>query len=254
TKHSEKLAKDPFYTALGEPLVIHPCPVLDPFYTALGEPLVIHVCSKSSGHERIKFALAEGWKTRSEKGGKVHVVAQVYTIPLAKNFDNGDDLPTIPAACWNKYDHVRAGDASEEFVELPISKSKNATSSFPHSVILDDSVDDSVVSGDNILRYFRDGDRCCFVVRLVEEVEVDTVVARIASESDLATDWGRKLLKKMGVGDCESDSDDDVMVTDMNLSLKCPITTARITHPARGNALVNARVTGHADAEANCPR
>lgn len=96
-------------------------------------------------------------------------------------------------------------------------------------------VNDFVKEGANKLRVQSIGERFCLVVQLVAARDAADVLNEMSSVSSVSEnlEWGRNaLLKQLGHGD--EDEDDDLVVTELDVSLKDPLSCARIKIPARG--------------------
>jgi hypothetical protein len=111
------------------------------------------------------------------------------------------------------------------------------TNSVPKGAVLAQHVliDDHANEGPNKLRVQSIGERFCVVVQLVALRSVGDVLEQLSVVSDPAgnLEWGKNaLLKQLGHGE---EDDEDLVVTELDLSLKDPLSCSRIKTPARGH-------------------
>ena len=155
----------------------------------------------------------------------------IYEIPLQNALL--DQKHVLKPAKWKNDCQLRIVDErtmQETIITVPTSAvAKNAVIAKP--VV----IDKYVKQGANELRVQSIGERFCLVVRLIASRSLGDVLSDLSKFDDAAENlkWGKEaLLTQLGAGD---DEDDELMITELDVSLKDPLSCARIKTPARGH-------------------
>ena len=190
---------------------------------------VLHDCLNPAARDNVTFELPANWKVDPDNGGKVEAMVFIYEIPLQNALLDQKKEPLRPAR-WKNDCQLRVVDGrtmQETIITVPTDKvSKDAIVAKP--VVIDDYVKEGL----NTLRVQSIGERFCIVVRLVAVREMGAVLAEMSSVKNVEEnlEWGKTaLLKQLGHGD----EDDDLVVTELEVSLKDPLSCGRIKMPAR---------------------
>jgi hypothetical protein len=156
----------------------------------------------------------------------------IYEIPLQNALL--DQKHALKPAKWKSDCQLRIVDErtmQETIITVPTSAvAKNAVIAKP--VV----IDKYVKQGANKLRVQSIGERFCLVVRLIASRSLGDVLSDMSKIDDAAENlkWGKEaLLTQLGAGD--EDEDAEIMVTELDVSLKDPLSCARIKTPARGH-------------------
>jgi hypothetical protein len=163
------------------------------------------------------------------KSQDVSCMVFIYEIPLQNALL--DQKHALKPAKWKSDCQLRIVDErtmQETIITVPTSAvAKNAAIAKP--VV----IDKYVKQGANKLRVQSIGERFCLVVRLIASRSLGDVLSDMSKIDDAAENlnWGKEaLLTQLGAGD----EDDELMVTELDVSLKDPLSCARIKTPARG--------------------
>jgi len=202
--------------------------VESPFHRVL-TTLALHDCLNPAARDNVTFNLPRNWNQDPGTGGQVHCMASIFEIPL----QNGllDQKHPLKPARWKIDSQLRhINQRTMEETVIPV-----ATAAVPKNSVVAKPVllDDYVRDGENQLRVQSIGERFCLVVQLVASRDIGEVLAQISSDADPVENlqWGKDaLLQQLGHGE----DDDDIVVTELEVSLKDPLSCARIKTPARG--------------------
>jgi hypothetical protein len=83
--------------------------------------------------------------------------------------------------------------------------------------------------GSNKLRVKSVGERFCVAIKIMKELPLDTVVKNITEVARKSREWSTRIIKKL-----LGDDNDDCVITELNVSIKCPLLCGRIKNPCRG--------------------
>ena len=191
--------------------------------------LVLHDCLNPAARDNISFDLPQNWNLDPASGGKTSCIVTIYEIPLQNALL--DQSAPLKAARWRSDSQLRVVDEhTQRETVVPVHTGNVAK----HSVVSKPvKLDDHVKEGKNHLRVQSIGERFCLVVQLVTSRPLDAVLTEMSVVPEEAEnlEWGKTaLLKQLGHGE----DDDDLVVTELDVSLKDPLMCARIRTPARG--------------------
>ena len=201
--------------------------VNSPFHKVVATK-ALHDCLNPAGRDHVAFDLPQNWNTDPKTGAKVSCMVFIYDIPLQNALV--DQKHALKPVRW-KHNQLRIVDErTMQETMIPVSTSDVAKNGVIAKPVV---IDDYVKEGPNKLRVQSIGERFCLVVQLISHRDLGEVVSDMSRIDDAAEnlEWGKEaLLTQLGVGD----EDDELMVTELGVSLKDPLSCARIKTPARG--------------------
>jgi hypothetical protein len=199
-----------------------------PFYEEI-KVVKLHDCLNPTGQDVITFDLPEGWEKAGDGSG-LCVVAQVYEIPFQNALDaKGECTPLYPTF-WRTSTQlsVLTGSGTEDAWQtvrtpMPPRRIKGWECGMPIKL------NDVARAGSNKLRITSVGERFCVVVKIMRELSLDAAVKRVVEQARQPRDWSKGIINQMMGNDS-----DDCVVTELNVSIKCPLSCGRIKTPCRG--------------------
>ena len=187
----------------------------------------LHDCLNPAARDNVTFELPAKWNVDPDGGGKARCMVFIYEIPLQNALFNLTE-PLRPAR-WKSDSQLYMVDARMQETKITVPTDKVAKNAIIAKPVI---IDDYVKEGNNTLRIHSIGERFCVVVRLVAERDMGAVLSGMSAVSNLAEnlEWGKAcLLKQLG----EGEEDDDLVVTELDVSLNDPLSCGRIKTPAR---------------------
>lgn len=90
-------------------------------------------------------------------------------------------------------------------------------------------LNDAVGVGSNKVRIQSVGERFCVVVKIMKELKIDEALKLLVEKSRQSREWSMQGIHKL-----LGDDNDEIVVTELSVSIKCPLSCGRIKVPARG--------------------
>jgi hypothetical protein len=218
--------------------------------------LAIHDCLNPAARDAITFDLPSGWNKDPASDRKAHCMVFIYEIPLQNalldtkqplrpaRWKNQDQLRVLNEQTMQETVHTHAHTHTHTHTHILTNKNSQVilvpTSSVPKGAVVARHVliDEHANVGPNKLHVQSIGERFCLVVQLVALRSVGDVLKEVSAVSVADTaetenlEWGKNaLLRQLGHGE----DDEDLVVTELDLSLKDPLSCSRIKTPARGH-------------------